>query len=144
MDLFVTDLLPQYTKEAAQVEAQCLDTAWTEAQIREILGNKNAFYAVAVSGGTVCGIISGYSVCGDGQIINLAVLPSHRQMGIATKLTEHLFLRFCQAKTEAVTLEVACDNEKALAFYKKIGFVAVGRRNGFYHGTDALVLEKIL
>jgi ribosomal protein S18 acetylase RimI-like enzyme len=46
---------------------------------------------------------------------------------------------------EVVRLEVAVDNQMALSFYEKLGFIAVGELPGYYPtGTDAIVMQKPL
>ena len=50
---------------------------------------------------------------------------------------------------ESLFLEVAADNDAAIALYKKQGFETVGRRAGYYArsdhpAVDAIVLRKRL
>ncbi|MGB7188495.1 MAG: hypothetical protein WBD10_00020, partial [Acidobacteriaceae bacterium] len=50
---------------------------------------------------------------------------------------------FCrETRAESLRLEVAVDNDAALAFYKTLGFVETGRIRGFYMGQlDALTMR---
>lgn len=129
-------------KMAAKVESVCLSTAWSEAQIADL--PDYAVYICAVCDGTVCGIASMYAFAGEGQIMNVAVLPEYRCRGIATGLMQNLNDRAAEKGCEFITLEVAEDNIGALALYEKQGFSVVGRRKGFYNGKDALNMEKKL
>ncbi len=144
MKYTILPLSEEQIRGAGFVESQCLDTAWSESQIAEMITNKNALYLTAVAHGRVCGILSVYLVCGEGQIINLAVLPEHRRHGAASMLMCEAERMLCEQKAETVTLEVSCENTGAIAFYEKWGFVTVGTRKGFYYGTDAHILEKKL
>ncbi len=61
------------------------------------------------------------------EILNLAVAPRYRRLGIATALLKHELSR------EATHfLEVRESNVAALALYRKCGFIEVGRRAGYY------------
>jgi ribosomal protein S18 acetylase RimI-like enzyme len=61
------------------------------------------------------------------EILNLAVAPKYRGMGIATALLKH------ELSLEATHfLEVRESNLAAQALYRKCGFVETGRRLGYY------------
>ncbi len=127
---------------ASQIEKACLETPWTEKQIAEM--PENSVYLVGADGDIVCAIASMYCVFGEGQIMNIAVSENYRRMGIGEGLLKGLFDFARENNCENITLEVAENNFGAISLYEKCGFNAVGRRKGFYHGVDALVLEKIL
>jgi ribosomal-protein-alanine N-acetyltransferase len=61
------------------------------------------------------------------EILNLAVAPRYRRLGVATALLKHELSR--QATH---FLEVRESNVMALALYRKCGFIEVGRRAGYY------------
>ena len=128
--------------QAAEIESISLSTAWSEKQIRESIGNENSVYVVAVCGETVCGIGSMYCVAGEGQIMNIAVSPNFRRRGIAEGIMKFLDGEAVKRNCENITLEVAENNISALSLYEKCGYIAVGRRKGFYGGVDALIMEK--
>ncbi len=129
-------------KMAAELEKDCLSTAWSESQIANL--SEFAHYLCAVEDCEVCGIASMYAVAGEGQIMNIAVSQKFRRRGIANGLMNELILLAKSKNCEIITLEVAEDNQSAIALYEKCGFAAVGRRKGFYNGKDALIMEKIL
>ena len=125
---------------ASELEKECLVTAWSREQISSL--PEYAAYIAAFEGDTLCGIASMYMIAGEGQVMNVAVSPSYRRRGIANGLMESLTERAVDNKCENITLEVAEDNISAISLYKKCGFTCVGRRKGFYNGTDALLMEK--
>lgn len=128
--------------QAAKIESECLSTAWSESQIASL--PEYAVYVAAFENGMACGIGSMYTVAGEGQIMNIAVSNAFRRRGIANGIMNELILLAKDRNCENITLEVAEDNISAISLYKKCGFTAVGRRNGFYNGKDALIMEKIL
>lgn len=124
---------------AAEVEKRCLDTAWSEKQLREL--PDTAVYFVALCGEAVCGIGSLYCSFGECELINLAVLPDFRRSGVAQVLMDALFDKARERHCETMFLEVAAGNLAAQSLYKKKGFETVGKRVGFYRGEDALVMR---
>jgi [ribosomal protein S18]-alanine N-acetyltransferase len=89
----------------------------------------------------------GYVCCkvrfSDIEILNLGVDREYVRNGIAKKLFEELF--FIHNDCKLAMLEVNERNAIALDFYKKMGFVIVGRRTKFYNNLDdALLLNKDL
>ena len=61
------------------------------------------------------------------EILNLAVAPRYRGMGIATALLKHEL-----SVQAAHFLEVRESNLAAQALYRKFGFIEAGRRLGYY------------
>jgi ribosomal-protein-alanine N-acetyltransferase len=80
-----------------------------------------------------------------GHIVTIDVAPALRRRGVGRTLMEAL-LGFCHERQAAIMrLEVAVDNDGAIAFYKLLDFVETGRIRGFYvGGLDALRMEKDL
>lgn len=127
---------------AADIEKECLSTAWSEAQISML--PEYAVYIGAFDGETLCGVASMYAIAGEGQIMNVAVSQNHRRKGIAFGLMNEIIARATEKDCENITLEVAENNQSAISLYEKCGFCTVGRRKGFYDGTDAFIMEKKL
>ena len=79
-------------------------------------------------------------VAGETEILTLATDPAEQRRGLARRLIDSL-------PAGPVFLEVATDNEAALALYAATGFVETGRRSGYYRRpdgsrADALVLSR--
>jgi ribosomal-protein-alanine N-acetyltransferase len=86
----------------------------------------------------------GYLVCSRyddvWHLMNVAIHPERRRLGIATDLIERLF---DEAGAGArYTLEVRISNGPAIAMYQRFGFKSAGRRRSYYHdnGEDALIM----
>jgi|BEDMetMinimDraft_2_1075160.scaffolds.fasta_scaffold13865_2 ribosomal-protein-alanine N-acetyltransferase len=78
---------------------------------------------------------------GEGEILTLAVHPLCRRRGFAKKLLGAALAEAARRGAETVFLEVAADNEAALALYQKTGFIPCGQRRGYYgRGRDAITM----
>ena len=79
-------------------------------------------------------------------MMNLAVSPDYRRQGVGQALVNALVEHLRQNKVIALLLEVRVSNAPAIALYKGLGFVQVGRRPKYYHNPreDALILRKEL
>ena len=78
------------------------------------------------------------------HIMNIAVDPAHRRLGLATALLERLFEDADDADRRGYTLEVRVSNEAAIRLYEHLGFRARGIRRGYYtdNREDALIMWK--
>jgi ribosomal-protein-alanine N-acetyltransferase len=76
----------------------------------------------------------------------IAVAPSHQGQGVGTQLLLSLLDEAVRRGCRHVDLEVRADNPVAIGLYERHGFVATGRRRGYYQpsGTDAVVMRKEL
>lgn len=114
-------------------------TAWDEKAIIEAISS--SLYQLfiweemdVVSGAVLC------RRCADEvEIINLAVLPAARRKGIGRALMRHVIASL--SMTEQLYLEVRSQNTAAIALYKALNFVVIGRRRGYYaHPADDAIL----
>ena len=79
----------------------------------------------------------------EGQITNIAVHPDHRGQGLGLAIVQALIKHAKAERLASITLEVRVSNTPAITLYKKVGFLEVGRRKGFYTKPteDALIME---
>lgn len=66
------------------------------------------------------------------EILNVAVAPRFRRLGLATALLKHEI----QKRMAHQFLEVRESNAAARTLYRKLGFVDVGRRVAYYQDPD--------
>jgi ribosomal-protein-alanine N-acetyltransferase len=83
------------------------------------------------------GDILGYIIFDTGgHVYSTAVRPSHRRMGFGGML----FAYASQNAEERLWLEVRSKNDRAIAFYRKMGMKVVGRVPEYYSNDDALIM----
>ena len=82
------------------------------------------------------------------DILDLWVNSSFRKQGLASNLLEYVAKYGRMAKMSTISLEVAANNHKAIALYKKHGFSEIGIRKNYYQldgqWVDALVFDLAL
>lgn len=134
----------EYIAAARLLEAANLDTAWSEAQIREVLDREDSLYLIAVEGGALCAVASCVFSAFEAMVENLAVAPEYRRRGAASTLLFMMEEEARKRRLERISLEVASRNRSAVLLYEKAGFKSAGVRKGFYRrqNDDALVMVK--
>ena len=133
-----------HVAQIAQLEKLCFQDPWSENSIASELDNRLSLWLVALDRETVVGYVGSQSVMGWADMMNIAVRPDYRRMGIAKELVERLVAALHECDVSCLTLEVRVSNEPAKALYKQLGFVPVGRRPNYYRNPkeDALILRK--
>jgi ribosomal-protein-alanine N-acetyltransferase len=122
------------------IERRSFSTPWSLAMfVLELSKPSGICLAAEDDSGLV-----GYLVCSRydevWHLMNVAIHPERRRLGIATDLIERLF---DEAGAGArYTLEVRVSNGPAIAMYQRFGFKSAGRRRRYYHdnGEDALIM----
>jgi len=125
------------------VERRAFPTPWSLAMFVLELSKSNGVCLAALHGEVLVGflICSRYDTVW--HIMNVAVDPAHRRVGIATALIEGLLARIDDARAR-FTLEVRESNRAAIALYEGYGFRAAGRRRRYYqdNGEDAVIMWR--
>lgn len=126
-------------RQLADLHGRCFVTPrpWTAAEFGGLLSAPGCALLTAAEG-FLLGRVAG----GEAELLTLAVAPEARRTGQGRTLVER-FLAHCAAEgAEAAFLEVASDNQPALALYRRTGWNAVGCRPAYYApGIDAVVMR---
>lgn len=140
-DLSVTD-----AGTLAKIHASAFDEAWdTDAFIR-LLQRTGAFAigAQRADATDLQSFILAEVAADQAEILTLATIPSARRLGLGCALVRAAQKRASQCGALAMFLEVAEDNEAAVALYSGCGFAINGRRRAYYRrgaaAMDALIL----
>lgn len=128
----------------AELERKCFSDPWSERSVAAELENPLSLWLVALLGRTVVGYVGSQSVMEQADMMNIAVNPDYRRQGIAESLIERLIAELKDKQVSSLTLEVRASNAPAIALYRKLGFIQVGKRPNYYRNPreDALILRK--
>lgn len=80
------------------------------------------------------------------ELLTLAVDPAHQRGGLGLRLMQNWMTAL---PVQSAFLEVASDNEPAIALYRRCGFAVCGTRRGYYRRAgggrvDALAMRTSL
>ncbi len=140
----ITSMTLDHVQPIAELEKLCFSDPWPVEGILPELSNPLSYWLVAMDGSLVAGYVGSQSVCGEADMMNVAVSPDYRRQGIAQQLVEALVAGLKEKEVHSLTLEVRASNDPAVALYHKLGFAQVGRRPNYYRNPkeDALILRK--
>ena len=133
-----------HVPQVAKLEKLCFSDPWSEKSVASELENELAHWLVAVEGDRVAGYVGSQTVCGETDMMNVAVHPDFRRQGIAEALVKGLVADLKEMGSRCLTLEVRASNIPAQKLYEKLGFAQVGKRPKYYRNPkeDALILRK--
>ncbi len=133
-----------HVERIAELEKLCFSDPWSEKSIASELNNPLSLWLAALEGDAVVGYIGSQTVCGESDVMNVAVHPDWRRKGIGQMLIQCLIGQLQQKGSTSLTLEVRASNAAAIALYEKLGFYQTGRRPNYYRNPkeDALILRK--
>lgn len=119
---------------------------WTRQMYLKDLENTQVsrMYVLRSSDKSIAAFCSCWLICDEMQINNIAVLPSHRNLGIGTTLLRHVLREATTRGAQRAILEVRRSNRIALHLYERLGFRLQETRRGYYRNPqeDALVLYR--
>lgn len=128
---------PKDLDAICECEQTCFDDPWSVAMLyQEICENPSAVYLVLTHRGRVVGYGGMYIVLDEAHITNVCVLPEYRGMGLAHDLMHALQDIAASLGANAMTLEVAVSNKRAIRLYMSCGFAIQGVRKKYYHGKE--------
>jgi len=131
-------------EEILVIEKVSFADPWSRRLFKETLSfPQSVNFVLQGAAGTLLGYIDFYLIAEEAHMLNLAIHPGWRKMGLATQLLDHA-LGFLKRKNAAgFFLEVREGNLDAIRLYRKFGFELIGRRKRYYVKTneDALVMH---
>jgi ribosomal-protein-alanine N-acetyltransferase len=129
-----------------EIERRSFITPWSKGIFEECLTSPITKAYVIEKDGAICGYILYYAVLDEAHILNIAVAPSYRKRGIASRLLDYVIQGLKGNGVKECFLEVREEDEDAKLLYKRFGFEVIGRRRGYYRDTreDALMMRLLL
>lgn len=128
------------------IQRACLEVAQWSAPDYERSGTGGIAGWVAEDDAGVVGFLVARSVLGETEILNFAVRPDARRLGIGSALLEDVVEWSKRDRARRIMLEVRASNVAAQKFYERHGFQIVGRRGRYYSNPteEALLLDCAL
>ena len=137
---------PDDAPTLARIHAAAFDEPWDAGVIGGFLRSPEVVGLIAETPPAAFGLFR--RIVDEAEVLTLAVAPDHRRRGLGACLVENASDWARRAGARALFLEVARDNDAALALYRATGFAEVGVRRAYYSrptgAMDALVLRRDL
>lgn len=142
-------------KVIAALHGHCFDDAWNAYTVGQVMRMPGAFGFLAISSGEngtgdmPIGFALASGAADERELLSIGVLPDHRRSGVGRRLVEMVIAASIERGAARLFLEVAEDNAPAQHLYHMLGFIAVGRRPGYYRrktgpAVAALTLRRTL
>ncbi len=125
-------MTPEDILQVYQVEEVCFSVPWSLENFENIFRYGENYYLTAWEEDRIVGFIGLMAVAGEGDITNVAVLPTHRKMGIGDRLVREMLTLAKEKEIRKIMLEVRASNEAAIHLYEKYGFEFLCIRKKYY------------
>lgn len=142
---------PEAATEIALLHMNLFNPPWDVAAVTPLLAAPAALAFTARVGipPSTAGFVIGQVAADMCEIISIGVAAPWQKRGMGRILLGAFERAASRAGAKRLFLDVAADNAPAMALYKGMGCVEVGRRKGYYMrheapSVDALVMSKPL
>jgi [ribosomal protein S18]-alanine N-acetyltransferase len=151
---FMFDISPLSSADVLEVknlEQECKLSPWSVNDYYAEADRKDSLALVAKNKGKVVGFIIARLITKDKlkeyeiEVFNICVAENFRGNGIGQALFSKLNV-VTENIVTTVWLEVRESNQRAISFYKALGFGIAGKRNNFYHDPreNGLIMRKVI
>ncbi len=133
---------PEAAEAIAALHALSFADAWSAPSIARLIGGPGGFALIAAVEGRDAGFALLQCVPPEAELLSIGVDPSRRRHGLGRALLAHAARDLAAGGSAVMFLDVAADNDPALALYRALGFQDMSRRPRYYGGkTDAIVMQ---
>jgi ribosomal-protein-alanine N-acetyltransferase len=141
-----TRLHPGHADELAQLHTRAFrpEDAWDAGAFNELLAQPHTQAFGMFRDASLAAFILIQFVRPEAEILTIATAPAFQRLGLAGNLVRDAEQQLCSEGLEKWLLDVAADNDGALAFYRRIGFQEDGRRPDYYRRLEGTRIDAIL
>lgn len=130
--IMVRDMEEQDIGAVVRIEEMSFSTPWSETSFFTEVYKRQSIAKVALSGEDIVGHICAAYVLDEGHILDLAVRPDYRGMGIASMLVKNVIEELKAMDCRFLYLEARASNDAARRLYQGFGFRVNGTRKRYY------------
>lgn len=142
----VAPLAPRDAGSVAGIHAESFARPWDAHEIERMLADPMVIGEGLFdgTGRRLDGFVLSRQVLDEAEILTIAVAKSRRGSGLARRLLTTHLATLAARKVATLHLEVEEGNAPALALYRRLGFVEVGRRKGYYRTPEGPAAALLL
>ncbi len=124
--------------DCARLHAAGFAHPWSAEEVAALIASASVLAAAALdpASGRLRGFVLARLAGDEAEILTIAVDPPARGRGVGRALLAESLRQAANAGARAMFLEVDEDNAAGLALYRRLGFVRVGERSGYYRRKD--------
>ena len=130
-----------------EISSLSFNTPWSYESIKSEINNPLAKYIVALDldNKKIIGFIGAWIIASEADIVNIAVHPKYRNLGIGSKLLSSFIELGRNEDWYKITLEVRESNLSAQKLYSKYNFKVDGIRKNYYEDTkeNAILMSHL-
>lgn len=130
--MLIRTMTPEDCEMVLAIEEACFSVPWSLKSFQDTFSYSGNHYLVAWEDEKVVGFIGLMAVGDEGDITNVAVLPSYRKQKIGSALVKAMIELAKEQQISQIMLEVRSSNEAAIKLYEKYGFQFVCKRKNYY------------
>lgn len=119
-----------------EIDQKCYpaEIAYSRRELRWYLRLPGAEITVAEAGRTIAGFILTACLEKTGHVVTIDVLAEFRRAGVGTELLAAAEASLAQRGAMEIELETAVDNDAAIQFWKRSGYLTRGVLKNYYPG----------
>jgi ribosomal-protein-alanine N-acetyltransferase len=125
------------TPAMAAAHALAFAASWREDEFEDLLEGEGIYGFLAADGEEPLGVILCRIAADEVEVLTVGVPPAARRNGVARALMTAALGVARQHKAAQAFLEVAVDNDAAIALYQRLGFRRTGKRLYYYDRGEA-------
>lgn len=149
IELIVQQATPLDAGLMAALHTSCFSRPWDEVVMAQFISGPDCLCLIASAlddqTAVAAGLLIARQAADEAEILTFGVSPSCRRMGLGRTLLQRAIAVLAAGGAKRLYLEVEDGNEAALALYRGLGAVPVGKRTGYYeHGADASIFSLAL
>lgn len=142
MSLTIRRAGPDAAEAIAALHARAFPDGWSAPSIARLISGPGGFALIASLDGREAGFAILQCVPPEAELLSIGVDPASRRAGLGRAILTHAARDLMTAGATMMFLDVAADNDAALALYRALGFQDMSRRKRYYGGhTDAIVMQ---
>jgi [ribosomal protein S18]-alanine N-acetyltransferase len=145
--LSFTDMTEADLDAVAEAEARIHAFPWTRRNFADSLAAGHGAWLMQ-EGGRMVGYAVVMQVLDEAHLLNISVLPELQRSGRGSALLSHVAGQAQKRAARRMLLEVRPGNLAGQGFYRRHGFVEIGRRRDYYPAhegrEDAIVMARDL
>lgn len=148
MNTHIEPMLNKHLDTVVDIESKVQPFPWTKGNFIDCLNAGYKSY-VAICNNQVVGFYVLLLAPDVAHLLLVSVAPEHQKQGIGKQLLKHCHDIALSNKYDRVILETRASNQRALSFYKQLGYLRIAIKAGYYPTEDAVredahILEKSL